>query len=263
LRETPAVTDLSTNTALVEAMRNVSVEDTPARRALLFQLLLESTLIAATPVAGPETTYVTGIGETLSFITTSDDDGTILPLFTSEATLLDWIPAGTGYAALPASALFEMALNGGNAKVVLDPGSPTWGWITRSEIEALARGRLPIGGSGEAPVRTEVVGAATSVRYGLPAVPPTESALSSLRAAAALDPRVAEVYVYLMQQGELPAEMVVAVCIDGDDATRDAIRARFIANATESNEECRRFAYLTPWPDLLQSLRTGAGIRVA
>jgi hypothetical protein len=48
----PEATDASgqplTNTALVEAMQNVSVADTAETRALLFRLLLETSLLAVT-----------------------------------------------------------------------------------------------------------------------------------------------------------------------------------------------------------------------
>lgn len=83
------------NQALVEAMRAVSVDDTPARRALLFQLLLDSRLIVVTPSRPdrPGSRTATG-GEHLDLVTLADADGSVLPVFTSPEAVVAWRPEG-------------------------------------------------------------------------------------------------------------------------------------------------------------------------
>src|SRR4051795_2957565 len=124
------------NTAIVEAMHNVALHDGEDTRALLYQLLLESTLVVATPDA-PETAgeHTAGAGETMTLSTMQDGDEIVLPVFTSVRTLLEWRPEGGGYAAMPAQAIFEMVA-GGRGPIPLAPPSPPHGTVPRHEIEA-------------------------------------------------------------------------------------------------------------------------------
>src|ERR1700753_2823732 len=93
------------NHALVEAMRAVSVQDTPGRRALLFRLLLESTVVVATPeMSGEPGMRTAEAGERLSLFTFRDGDETVLPVFTTAAAVLAWRPGRTAITALPARA---------------------------------------------------------------------------------------------------------------------------------------------------------------
>src|SRR5690242_11294566 len=121
-------------------MLNVATDDAEETRALLFQLLLDATLVVMTPptVAGQRKRLLKPM-PTTRFVTFHDGDGTVLPVFTSTSTLLEWRPEGAGYLAVPGRTLFEMAASGGADKIVLDPGSATRGELTRHEIEALSR----------------------------------------------------------------------------------------------------------------------------
>jgi hypothetical protein len=72
-------------------------------------------------------------------------------------------------------AIFEMAAAVGTTKIALDLGSPTTNrYLTRYEIEHLARGRLPLGSS-------DVVAEVSEVRIGRPAVPPPVDASEAVR----------------------------------------------------------------------------------
>lgn len=248
------------NTAIVEAMRQVALDDQPETRSMLFQLLLDSTLIAVTPDTPPEPSrHVAKEGETISLVTGQGPDGTILPVFTSPDTVLEWRPEGAGYVALPARALFEMAVGAGTATIHLDPGSATHGIVTRTEIESLARGRLPLG-------KTEVIAEATTVQIGRPATPPPPDVLDALRAAFGADGRVERAWLYLMAQGDQPAEVVVAVRfvagIDTDPArAQEAMRA-VIDDAGARSEGVRPFLFVHPEHDLEASLAAGGGVEV-
>lgn len=187
-------------------MRAVSISDTPASRAMLFQLMLESTLVVLSPnTPGGSKTWTSHEGDRIQLVTLSDDDGTVLPVFTSAAAILHVRPEGAGYVALAGSALFEMAANAGVAKIVFDPGSRTNGFITRSEIEALGRGRLPVGGG------SEVVAAETAIRIGRPAVPPATEVLDAVRSALRDSPNVGRAWLTMIQQGENQPEVMVAI----------------------------------------------------
>jgi hypothetical protein len=60
----------------------------------------------------------------------------VLPVFTSTAAVLAWRPEGTGILTLPARALLEMALAEGTGKIVINPGSPTWGYDLQGSLSA-------------------------------------------------------------------------------------------------------------------------------
>jgi hypothetical protein len=241
-------------------MRQVALDDSPETRSMLFQLLLDSTLVVATPDAPDQPRrFVAEQGQTLSLVTGQGPDGTILPVFTSPATLLAWRPEGAGYAALPARALFQMAAHAGTGSIHLDVGSDTHGIVTRSEIESLARGRLPLG-------PTEVIAETTSVRIGQPATPPPPEAMDALRAACGADGRVERAWVYLMAQDDQSPELVVAVRfvagVDGDpDRAQEAMRA-VIEDAGTRSEVVRPYLFVHPDHDLEVALDGGSGLPV-
>jgi hypothetical protein len=244
------------NQALVDAMRAVSVEDTPERRALLLHLLLDSTLIVVTP-SRPDApgTRTARPGERLNLVTVQDGDGTVLPAFTSTAAVRAWRPEGAGIVALPARALLEMASGAGTGKIAINPGSATFGYLTRHEIEALAHGRLPLG-----PGR-EVVPEATQVRIGIPQAPPGPAALEALGEALRAEPAAERAWYYLMQQGQSPPELCVAVRLAPEvtgDRERAAMRA-VIDRAGGHCEEVKTLLFTVADDELQANLEAGAG----
>ena len=111
------------NEALVEAMRNVSIEDSPQRSPMLYQLMLESTLIVAT-AGQPDDSNSTETGDSkatthdaatagepnrsLQLQGGTDEDGTWVPVFTSLSRLQRWEPTGGTWTAMAGRPLFEM-----------------------------------------------------------------------------------------------------------------------------------------------------------
>jgi hypothetical protein len=239
------------NRALVDAMRAVSVDDTAATRALLFQLLLDSHLVVLSPSEPAEhRTWTAEKGDTLQLVTFSDDQGTVLPVFTSVDALLRFRPDGGGYAALPASALFQMADAGGTGKILIDPESPTNGYVTRSEIEALGRGRLPIGGS-------EVVTTETQIRIGRPAQPPPPDVLDAVRSSLSYAPGASRAWLTMIQQGESTPEVVIAVRFD-ESADNSEMR-NLIDRAGAMSPGISSLRFLTADSRLAETLDSGAG----
>lgn len=243
------------NTAVVEAMRNVSVADTADTRALLFRLLLATSLLAVTPDQ-PETpgSWTAKAGDTLNLVTLADSEGTVLPLFTSAAAVTRWRPEGAGYVALPTKAIFEMAAANGTTKIALDLGSPTSGYLTRYEIEQLARGRLPLGDS-------EVVAQASQVRIGKPATPPPTSALEALRIQLQAEPAAQRAWYFLMQQGTQHPEMFIAIqfaaALDPEQA--QAAMRRVIDGAGQTDQAVRPLSFLVADDHWRSSMVPGSG----
>lgn len=254
------------NTALVEAMEAVARDDRPQARALLFQLLLESTVVVATQDAGPPGTRTMAQGEHLQLITATDDEGLVVPMFTSTDALLRWIPAGSPYIALPASALAEMVASGPPARIVVDPGSQTWGIITEHEVEALARGRLPVTdtATSAAGVQTEVVATETKVRIGQPAEGPPPEVVDALGAALAAQDAIDAGYLALMQVGEQEPEVVVGIHLlpATDSATGDAAVHAVMARIADVHPYVQQLRFLHLEDDLRDTLAAGAGIEL-
>ena len=255
----PEATDASgqplRNTALVEAMRNVSVADTAETRALLFRLLLETSLLAVTPDRPePPRAWTAGPGEALSLVTLSDSEGTVLPLFTSAAAVSRWRPEGAGYIALPCAAILEMAAANGTNKIALDLGSPTSGYLTRYEIEQLARGRLPLG-------RSDVVAEATKVRIGRPSVPPPAGALEAVRSQLKAEPTAQRAWYFLMQQGSQPPEMLIAVQFAQglDPGSVQRAMRRVVDGAGQRSEVVRTLSFLVADDHWQASMVGGSG----
>jgi hypothetical protein len=241
-----------TNFALVEAMRAVSVNDSEQSRALLFQLLLDSTVIVATPDASTATgSRTAGVGEHMNIVTLHDEEGSVLPVFTTVDRLLEWRPQGSPYAALAARTVFEMAASNSTAKIVIDPGSPTWGTLTSFEIGSLARGRLPLGTS-------EVVAEETQVKVGRPATGPADEVVEAVRAAMDAEPRSQRGWMFLLQEGRQRPELMIGVeFADGVDAEagRAAMRA-IVEGAGRRSAGARSLGFMTvtgSWRQTLQS----------
>jgi hypothetical protein len=243
------------NTAIVEAMLNVAIDDADETRALLFQLLLEATLVVMTPPALPaqRKRLLKPLPKT-EFVTLPGDEGPVLPVFTSTATLLEFRPEGAAYLAVPGATLFEMAAAGGADLIAIDPGSETRGVITRHELEALSRHRLPLGD-------TEVVAESVQVQIGRPAVPPADETIGAVVTALRGQAGVEQAWLCLVKQGASPPEMVVAARFadDVDEAdAQEAMRA-FVDEASEHDHGVRELLFVRADEALVATLSKGAG----
>ncbi|MEN9620769.1 MAG: SseB protein N-terminal domain [Actinomycetota bacterium] len=240
------------NDALVDAMRAVSVNDGPSTRAMLFQLMLESTLVVMSPTASNEPkSWTSQAGDKLQLVTYTDDDAVVLPVFTSVAALLRFRPEGAGYVALPGSALFEMAGRARTNKIVFDPGSPTSGFVTQTEIEALSRGRLPVGDG------SEVVAAETSVRIGRPAVGPSARLLDAVRSSLVDTPEAVRAWLTMIQQGDNQPEVVIAIRFQNPNASSMQAVVQSVGNS--AGDEAAAIRFLEVDARLQQTLDSGAG----
>jgi hypothetical protein len=239
---------------VVEAMKNVSEDDRSETRAMLFQLLLDSTLLVVTPTVpkrSGERTLQTA--EHLNLVTLKDEDGSALPVFTSVEAVSKWLTDRAGYLAMPSKALFELVAASDTNKVLLDPGSPTWGSVTRYEIEQLARGRLPLGRAGD------VIAESTEVRIGKPTTPPPPSALDALRTQLVQVPSALRAWYFMMQQGQQAPELVIAIQYAAGVNPRAGLMRQIIDGAGDASPEVRSLAFMVADEDLQSTLANGGG----
>lgn len=213
------------NTALVEAMRAVALDDSEQNRATLFRLLLDARLIVATRDSPPApVSRVTDSNEALAVRMHQDEEGDLLPLFTSVATLQEWLPQGSGYAVLAATVLLQMTMADLTARIVVDPGSFPQGILTRFEIAALASGRLPIGGS-------ELLAAGTELSISPPSPLPPDDVVQAVRDELAAAPEARAAWLFLQHQEGYAPEMTIGVELqDGLEGDAEGAAMQSIAD---------------------------------
>ena len=194
------------------------------------------------------------LGDTLSFVVLQTDDGPVWPVFTSEEALLSWRPEGSPFVELPSPALFEMAAANGTVRIDINPASGIRGSIVRREIEALARGRLPLGGS------SEVVAEETKVRIGQAAVPPPEDVVQAVVDALEREPLATSAWLFLMQQGDLQPEHVVGVefADSVDEGGRRVAMDHVGQGAFQHSPGVSNLLFRVVTPDLRRTLEHGA-----
>jgi hypothetical protein len=234
------------------AMRRVAEQDTPENRRALFELLLEASLTAAavdTPPPGAE--------QGLAML--ESKDGPVLPVFTGVDALLAWRPTGYTPVPVPARTLFDMAARYDAARIEVNPASMPRGWISRTEIAALAQGQIPHGPS-DAPVQTGPQ--PSQVKVGRPAATPPDGLVDAVRRALESEPHAVAGWLFVMAQGSEPAQLMVGVELARGlgqpevEGTMQAILEETWARSTEAEQ--LRFMLIAD-PAFRETLATGAG----
>ena len=239
------------NDAIVEAMRNVAVSDTPDRRALLNQLMVESILIV--PLAGSASdSWATA---SVSVRVGRDHDGVWLPAFTSLEALHRWSPDDATHVAQPAPAICEMAEQNGLGRVVIDPGSDPFGILGSRDIAAIARGRVIIGAT------TELVGDERRFTFEVPTDPLPPDAVAAVREILASTPAVVRAFVASARQGDAAPEVAVVLVPGADVAgeARDEITRSVATAAMERAASTARWLFMLGDDQLERALAEGAG----
>ena len=175
------------------AMRRVAEQDTPENRRALFELLLEASLTAAavdTPPPGAE--------QGLAML--ESKDGPVLLVFTGVDALLAWRPTGYTPVPVPACTLFDMAARYDVARIEVNPASMPRGWISRTEIAALAQGQIPQGPS-DAPVQTGPQ--PSQVKVGGPAAAPPDALIDAVRRALDSQPHAVAGWLFVRHPGRI------------------------------------------------------------
>jgi hypothetical protein len=230
------------------SMRRVAQQDTPDHRSALFELLLEATLLAATadpPPAGAEQSLATVAGE----------NGQVLPVFTRPEALLAWRPHGYKPVGVTGRALFQMAARDRTARIEVNPASAPRGWISRTEIEALAQGRLPLG-------PTQELAPAGGMKVGPAAVRPPDALIEAARRALESQPRAVAGWLFATERGDGAAQLMIGVQLArGLDqvATEETMQAIVEETWARSTDADRLRFMVVAKQELYDTLRRGAG----
>jgi hypothetical protein len=241
-------TEASEDPAVERAMRRVAERDTPEHRRALFELLLETTLLAATADPAPADAKP-------GLVTLAGEGGPVLPVFTRTDALLAWRPRGYRPVAVAGRVLFEMAARYKTAKIEVNPASVPRGWISRNEIEALAQGRLPLG-------LTQELAPAGDVKIGPPAVRPPDALIESARRALDTQPDAIAGWLFAMVQDDGAPQLMVGVQLaHGLDQTAEQATMQAIVEETWARSpDADRLRFMIVARDRLhETLVGGAG----
>jgi hypothetical protein len=214
------------------AMRRVAEQDTPGNRRALFELLLGATLTAAA-IDNPPTQAELGLAML------EGKDGLVLPVFTAVDALRAWRPTGYTPVAVPGRMLFEMAARYDAARIEVNPASVPRGWISRTEIAALASGRIP---SGPTEARAQPSRQPSQVKVGRPAVRPPDALIEAVRRALDSHPPAVEAWLFVTAEGSDPARLMIGVRLAPGlsqpdvEATMQAILEETWARSTEAEQ---------------------------
>jgi hypothetical protein len=235
-----------------EAMRKVAEHDTAESRRALFELLLGSTLFAATATA----TASASPREAEQRLAWLDSEaGPVLPVFTRSEALFAWSPSGYTAVAVTGRALFEMAARSNTARIEVNPASVPRGWISRTEIEALAEGRVPPG-----PRQDPTPEGETTV--GPPAVRPPDALVDAARRALETQPHVVAGWLFATEQGGGPSQLMVGVQLArglDEAATRETMQAIVEETWARSTDADRLRFMVVAQRSLYDTLRRGGG----
>jgi hypothetical protein len=230
-----------------QAMRRVAEQDTPERRRALFELLLETTLLAATADPSP---LDAGPG----LATTAGENGPVLPVFTRSDALLAWRPSGYRPVAIVGRSLFEMAARYQTARIEVNPASVPRGWISRTEIEALAQGRLPLG-------LTQELAPSGEVKIGPPAVRPPDGLIESARRALDTQPDAVAGWLFAMVQGDGAPQLMVGVKLASglDQAAEAATMQAIVEETWARSTDADRLRFMIVARESLHKTLAGGG----
>lgn len=218
------MTQAPENPELLAAIRSVAERDDAETRGTFYAALLGSTLLLPTDA---EAARAEGLR---LFTTPPADDGTWkLLAFTDAEAATAWRSDGVTLTSRPAKELFAFAVASPTSGIVLNPGGPAGGELTRREFATLAEGSIPAGSDAIEELRLEP---GAQVVVAAPERPPGEAFLGVLRMALDDAGRVRSAWLadVAFEAGELhPA---VGVAVDGEPgdeelrAVFDAVMAR-------------------------------------
>jgi hypothetical protein len=220
------MTQAPENPELLAAIRSVAERDDAETRGTFYAALLGSTLLLPTDAEA-----VGARADGLRLFTTppADDGSWKLLAFTDAEAATAWRSDGVTLTSRPAKELFAFAVASPTSGIVLNPGGPAGGELTRREFATLAEGSIPAGSDAIEELRLEP---GAQVVVAAPERPPGEAFLGVLRMALDDAGRVRSAWLadVAFEAGELhPA---VGVAVDGEPgdeelrAVFDAVMAR-------------------------------------
>ena len=208
------------NAALLNAVNAIVAGDGPETRQSLYRAILDAQLylVSMPNPDGSGDELGTGEitlqeGQQIQLATVRSPDGqTYLPAFTDLERLKVSLPEKGRYLKMPAAAVCRMFAQGPGEGVVINPGQPPSGVITRAEAEVLAMNALPqLDEQGRVSAQAQQQ---VRIQIGKPERAPAASMLEAIRGSAQQQSIVREVHVFSAGVEEQPMRLMVGVLVD-------------------------------------------------
>jgi len=193
----------------LEALLMQAANDTGARPEFYKELLATDLFVLIVPENRPHGKYVAQEGDTLSIKGINVEGRKLIPVFTSERRLREYIQAQDNLAKLNGHALFSMiaAMSDG---IILNPGASYGKEFTHNEIISLVDGSI-------FQSREYTITKETKVLLGMPKDHPTK-VINALLSYFQGKPEIKKAYfaqIHAPDSGESP-HLIFAIQVDGD-----------------------------------------------
>lgn len=212
------------NGALLMAIHGVVTADGPAARENLYKTMIASQLYMVTINNEPGTSGPLELkgGEQLQLATIRAPDGKIfLPVFSDLKRLQVSLPPNGRWVPAPMQIICQMFMQGDAEGIVINPGQPPSGLVTKPEAQFLANGAIPrVDENGQ--LTGEIAQQQLRIEISKPKTPPDESFINAIQDSARTFDAIEEVHVFsagvekqaiklvigmLMRDGMEPADM--------------------------------------------------------
>jgi SseB protein C-terminal domain/SseB protein N-terminal domain len=193
----------------LEALLMQAANDAGIRPEFYKELLVTDLIVLIMPGNHPHGTYVAQEGETLSIKSINVEGRKLIPVFTSERRLREYIKAQDNLAQLNGRVLFSM-IGAQNNGIVLNPASSYGKEFTPQEVDSLVNGSI-------FEPKQQIITHETKVLVGMPKEYPTK-VVDALASYFQGKPEVKKAYVaqiHMPDSGEAP-HLLFSIQVDGD-----------------------------------------------
>jgi hypothetical protein len=222
------------NAAVIAAISGIVAGDTRESRLALYNAILASELyLLSMPGEGtdqiPPGEITIQEGQQLSLATIRDPQGrTFLPAFTDIPRLSASLPEGekARYIRINAAAVCRMFMQGEGEGIVINPGQPPSGVISRGEAQVLATGTAP-----QFDENGQLVGTTSGqmrILIGKPETPPAQTMIDAILAEAPKHPAVREIHIFKGGIEGQPPKLMIGMFLD-DGLTTEEMQPSFVA----------------------------------
>lgn len=222
------------NADLLAAMTAVGASDNPETRKQLYGVLLTSELFLISMTGPDDEVLERGEvtiqeGQQISLASINSPDGKqYLPAYTDTARLSSALPPGDNarYIRINTAAICRMFMQGTGEGIVLNPGQPPTGIITRAEAQILATGVVP-----ELDEHGQVVAPPPpgyKMTFGKLETKPAQTFIDAILAEAPKHPIVREVHLFKAGMEDQPLRLMIALLVESN-LTPEQLHPSFVA----------------------------------
>lgn len=230
-------------------MRRLAQDDSPATRVAMYRLLLDSAVLVVPRVDSASEGTTGGFSPVFT-------DGETLPVFTEPAALRRWNAGIETPVLLSMPEALQLALGHGAKRVVINPGSATWGVVGHGELVSLANGMIPL------PDGSQLVTQDQEIQVRSPARRPSDKAVLALTSTLRAEPTAQAAWLCEVRHPGTGREELFAVVLLDAGADRGATLSRVIRAVQHRDLSLLSLRMLAATEEWVALLESGGGLEV-